>query len=159
MKATPDSVMALALELVGVSGEEDIRVYEKAHDALRAEVERLASQSAPTGYPKETIDLLVHAITRSDDAADAIADLEAARTMLGGKTIRDVLDELHDGAQSAPLAQQAASYEDAADALAIACTGGDVIGPAQMQRAINHFLATRAAAQVEPQANTKGARQ
>ncbi len=52
-KATPspasvDSVMALALELVGSSADDEISVYEKAHDALRAEVERLAAQAAPT---------------------------------------------------------------------------------------------------------------
>jgi len=49
-----------------------------------------------------------------------------------------------DEAESRRLKQtEAASYEDAEAALAVACTGGDVVGPAQMQRALNSFLASR----------------
>lgn len=88
-------------------GEPDKHYLEQAADCIEALEAELAALRSST-YDKQTIDILVHAITHHDEAADSIEDLKNAADMLKGKSILDVLNAEHDNA-----AELAACRKDA----------------------------------------------
>jgi len=77
-------------------------------EALEAE---LAALRAST-YDKETINILVHTITRNDEAEDSIEDLKNAADMLNGKSILDALNAEYDNAKELAACKRDAERMD-----------------------------------------------